>query len=158
MTAGKQTSRENDCKYCFGLVNVRSIKLKEQALVNYITEKDFDVVLITETSINPIISSLDMVLQRMTHGCHFLVHFYIYSCTGLFSYCVIPLSWGGATPSQINSLGRIQAHHLIWGSASFYPLAFQCSIHSCTDSLQIEVWWLGMLWWTTFVPLCAPVT
>ena len=30
------------------LVNVRSIKSKEQALVNYFTEKDFDIVLMTE--------------------------------------------------------------------------------------------------------------
>ena len=40
-------------RYHFGLVYVRSIKSKEQALVNYITEKDFDIVLINETWIKP---------------------------------------------------------------------------------------------------------
>ena len=33
-TAGIKTIGENSCKYHFGLVNVRSIKSKEQALVN----------------------------------------------------------------------------------------------------------------------------
>ena len=53
MTAETQTSRENGYKYHFGLVNVRSIKSKEQALVNYITEKDFDIVQKTETWLKP---------------------------------------------------------------------------------------------------------
>ena len=52
-TAGIKTRGENGCKYHFGLVNVRSIKSKEQALVNYITEKDFDIVLMTETWLKP---------------------------------------------------------------------------------------------------------
>ena len=39
-TAGIKTRGENGCKYHLGLVNVRSIKSKEWALVNYITEKD----------------------------------------------------------------------------------------------------------------------
>ena len=39
-TARIKTRGEKGCKYHFGLVNVRSIKSKEQALVNYITEKD----------------------------------------------------------------------------------------------------------------------
>ena len=38
-------------------------------------------------------------------------------CLGHFAYCVIPY-WGGATLSQINSLGSIQACHLTWGSTS----------------------------------------
>ena len=53
-----------------------------------------------------------------------------------FAYCVIPFSWGGATPSQINSLGSIQAHHLIWGSTS---LSFSLSVqHSLTHSLVAD--------------------
>ena len=52
-TAGIKTGGENGCKYHFGLVNVRSIKSKEQALVNYITEKDFDIVLMNETWLKP---------------------------------------------------------------------------------------------------------
>ena len=52
-TAGIKTKRENGCKYHFGLDNVRSIKSKEQVLVDYITEKDFDVVLMTETWLKP---------------------------------------------------------------------------------------------------------
>ena len=51
--AGTKTRRENGCKYHFGLVNVRSIKSKEQALVNYITDKDFDIVLMTEMWLKP---------------------------------------------------------------------------------------------------------
>ena len=53
VTAGIQTSRENGCKYHFGLVNVKSIKLKEMSLVNYITEQDFDKVSMTETWLKP---------------------------------------------------------------------------------------------------------
>ena len=34
-------------------LDVRSIKSKEQALANYITEKDFDIVLMTETWLKP---------------------------------------------------------------------------------------------------------
>ena len=37
----------------FGLVNVRLIKSKERALVNYITKKDFDIVLMTEMHLKP---------------------------------------------------------------------------------------------------------
>ena len=53
VTAGMQTSKENGYKYHFGLVNIRSIKLKEQALVNYISEKDFDIALTTEMWLKP---------------------------------------------------------------------------------------------------------
>ena len=54
-------------------------------------------------------------------------------CLGHFAYCVIPY-WGGATPSQINSLGSIQDHNFTQGSTSFYHLA--CSLqHVLTHSL-----------------------
>ena len=53
VTARINTRGENGCKYHLGLVNVRSIKSKEQALVNYITEKDFDIMLMTETWLKP---------------------------------------------------------------------------------------------------------
>ena len=53
VTAGIRTRRENCCKYHFGLFKVRSVKSKEQALVNYFTEKYFDIVLMTETWLKP---------------------------------------------------------------------------------------------------------
>ena len=50
--------------------------------------------------------------------------------------CHSTFSWVGATPSLINSLGSIQAHHLIWGSTSFC-LALQMQ-HSFAHSLMAD--------------------
>ena len=47
----------------------------------------------------------------------------LFLCQATVTHCVIPIVEGGATPSQINSLGSIQACHLMRGSASFvWPL------------------------------------
>ena len=37
----------------------------------------------------------------------------LFLCQATVTHCVIPIVEGGATPSQINSLGSIQAHHLM---------------------------------------------
>ena len=64
------------------------------------------------------------------YGRHFTVVSLPGHCYTLWhSYC-----WGGATPSQINSLGSIQACCLMQGSASFFHLALVGSTraHSLT--------------------------
>ena len=55
------------------------------------------------------------------------------------SFLVIPLYWGGATSSQINSLWSIWVCHLMWGSASIYPPSepYIYSFHTFTNSYQV---------------------
>ena len=62
-------------------------------------------------------------------------------CLGHFAYGVIPY-WGGATPSQINSLRSIQAHHLTWGSTSLlFGLFNMVFTHTLTHGRQKDSGW-----------------
>ena len=60
-----------------------------------------------------------------------------FSCSGHFFHTVLfHISWGGATLSQINSLGSIQVCHLIMGNTSFsFHLSMQ---HSFAHSLMAD--------------------
>ena len=64
------------------------------------------------------------------------LQFFIFLLRPLFHTVSFHFSWGGATPSQINSLGSIQVCHLMHGNISF---SFGRSMqHSFTQSLMAD--------------------
>ena len=64
---------------------------------------------------------------------------------------VIPLYWGGATSSQINSLGSIHVCHLMWHIASLYLpsephiYSFHLLTHSYLVGRSMVVWYIPMI-------------
>ena len=67
-----------------------------------------------------------------------LLYNFSFSSSGHFFHTVsFHISWGGATSSEINSMGNIQIYHLIWGNTSFsFGLSMQ---HSFTQSHMASI-------------------
>ena len=66
---------------------------------------------------------LGILYSILWNAKHYGRHFTVVSLPGHCYTLCHSYYWGGATPSQINSLGSIQVHHLMRGNASFiWPL------------------------------------